>query len=123
PRTGLIGAARAAAPLPAVAEEDAVIGFGHVGPVTDEGWTWAHHQGVLAVQKAFPKLKKVLEVENVPYSADATRIYRQFVSEGANLIFDTSSTGDFLHEVVKRAPDVGFMECDGRTTMDNLGWY
>ncbi|TIU51337.1 MAG: BMP family ABC transporter substrate-binding protein, partial [Mesorhizobium sp.] len=67
--------------------------------------------------------KKVLEVENVPYSADATRIYRQFVSEGANLIFDTSSTGDFLHEVVKRAPDVGFMECDGRTTMDNLGWY
>ncbi|RUX33666.1 BMP family ABC transporter substrate-binding protein [Mesorhizobium sp. M2A.F.Ca.ET.042.01.1.1] len=123
PRTGLIGAARAAAPLPAVAEENAVIGFGHVGPVTDEGWTWAHHQGVLAVQKAFPKLKKVLEVENVPYSADATRIYRQFVSEGANLIFDTSSTGDFLHEVVKRAPDVGFMECDGRTTMDNLGWY
>lgn len=123
PRMGLMGTARASASLPAVAEEDAVIGFGHVGPVTDEGWTWAHHQGVLAVKEAFPKLKKVLEVENVPYSADATRIYRQFVSEGANLIFDTSSTGDFLHEVVRRAPDVGFMECDGRTVMDNLGWY
>jgi basic membrane lipoprotein Med (substrate-binding protein (PBP1-ABC) superfamily) len=123
PKTGLIGAARAAGPLPAVAEEDAVIGFGHVGPVTDEGWTWAHHQGVLAVQETFPKLKKVLEVENVPYSADATRIYRQFVSEGANMIFDTSSTGDFLHEVVRRAPEVAFMECDGRTLADNLGWY
>lgn len=123
PRTGLIGAARAAGPLPAVAEEDAVIGFGHVGPVTDEGWTWAHHQGVLAVQETFPNLKKVLEVENVPYSADATRIYRQFVSEGANMIFDTSSTGDFLHEVVRRAPEVAFMECDGRTLADNLGWY
>ncbi len=123
PKMGLLSSARAAAPLPTVAEEEAVIGFGHVGPVTDEGWTWAHHQGVLAVKEAFPKLKKVLEVENVPYSADATRIYRQFVSEGANMIFDTSSTGDFLHEVVRRAPDVAFMECDGRTLMDNLGWY
>ncbi|OBZ95032.1 membrane protein [Pararhizobium polonicum] len=112
-----------AATLPAVAEEDAVIGFGHVGPITDEGWTWSHHQGLLAVKEAFPKLKKVIEVENVPYSADATRTYRQFVSEGANMIFDTSSTGDFLHDVVKRAPDVAFMECNGHQTMDNLGWY
>ncbi len=112
-----------AAALPAIAEEDAVIGFGHVGPITDEGWTWSHHQGLLAVKEAFPKLKKVIEVENVPYSADATRTYRQFVSEGASMIFDTSSTGDFLHDVVKRAPDVAFMECDGHQVMDNLGWY
>jgi basic membrane lipoprotein Med (substrate-binding protein (PBP1-ABC) superfamily) len=113
----------AAAPLPAVKEEDAILGFGYVGPVSDEGWTWAHNQGVLAVKKAYPKLKKVLEVENIPYSAAATRTYRQFVSEGAQMIFDTSSSGDFLHEVVKRAPDVAFMECDGRVSMDNLGWY
>jgi basic membrane lipoprotein Med (substrate-binding protein (PBP1-ABC) superfamily) len=113
-----------AAPLPAVKEEDAIIGFGHVGPVTDEGWTWAHHQGVLAVKEKYPKLKKILEVENVPYSADATRTYRQFVSEGANMIFDTSSTGDFLHQVVKKSPKVAFMECDGRTgDLPNLGWY
>ncbi|NKN39755.1 BMP family ABC transporter substrate-binding protein [Agrobacterium sp. a22-2] len=120
---GLIRAASAATPLAAIKEEDAVIGFGHVGPITDEGWTWSHHQGLLAVKEAFPKLKNVLEVENVPYSADATRTYRQFVSEGANMIFDTSSTGDFLHEVVKRAPEVAFMECNGHQTMDNLGWY
>jgi len=115
--------ALAASPLPAIKEEDAVVGFGHVGPISDEGWTWSHHQGLLAVKQAYPKLKKVLEVENIPYSADATRTYRQFVSEGANIIFDTSSNGDFLHEVVKRATDVAFMECDGRVTMDNLGWY
>jgi basic membrane lipoprotein Med (substrate-binding protein (PBP1-ABC) superfamily) len=120
---GLARQALAASPLPAIKEEDAVIGFGHVGPISDEGWTWAHHQGLLAVKEAYPKLKKVLEVENIPYSADATRTYRQFVSEGANLIFDTSSNGDFLHEVVKRATDVAFMECNGHVTMDNLGWY
>jgi basic membrane lipoprotein Med (substrate-binding protein (PBP1-ABC) superfamily) len=120
---GFVRPAFAAAPLPAIKEEDTIVGFGHVGPITDEGWTWAHHQGVLAVKEAYPKLKKILEVENVPYSADATRTYRQFVSEGANIIFDTSSTGDFLHAVVKRSPDVAFMECDGRTMMNNLGWY
>ncbi|WP_159587289.1 BMP family ABC transporter substrate-binding protein [Chelativorans xinjiangense] len=120
---GLLRPAYAAEPLAPIAEEDAVIGFGHVGPITDEGWTWSHHQGLLAVQEAYPKLKKIHEVENVPYSADATRTYRQFVSEGANMIFDTSSTGDFLHEVVRRAPDVAFMECDGHAIMDNLGWY
>lgn len=120
---GLIRAAQAATALPAIAEEDAVIGFGHVGPITDEGWTWSHHQGLLAVKEKFPKLKKILEVENIPYSADATRTYRQFVSEGANMIFDTSSNGDFLHEVVRRAPEVAFMECNGHQMMDNLGWY
>lgn len=121
--TGALTRPAFAAPLAAIKEEDAVVGFGHVGPITDEGWTWSHHQGLLAVKEAFPKLKKVLEVENVPYSADATRTYRQFVSEGANMIFDTSSTGDFLHEVVKRAPEVAFLECNGHITMDNLGWY
>jgi basic membrane protein A len=120
---GLVGQARAAAAFPAIKEEDAVIGFGHVGPISDEGWTWAHHQGVLAVKDAYPKLKKVLEVENIPYSADATRTYRQFVSSGANMIFDTSSSGDFLHAVVKQATDVAFLECDGRVDMDNLSWY
>jgi len=121
--TGALTRPAFAAPLAAIKEEDAVIGFGHVGPITDEGWTWSHHQGLLAVKEAYPKLKNVLEVENVPYSADATRTYRQFVSEGANMIFDTSSTGDFLHEVVKRAPEVAFLECNGHITMDNLGWY
>ena len=66
---GLITSARAAsAPLPAVKEEDALIAFGHTGPVADEGWTWSHDQGMKAVQAAFPKLKTAM-VESIPYSA------------------------------------------------------
>ena len=114
--------ALAAGPLPAIKEEDAVIAFGHVGPVTDQGWTYTHDLGMKAVQKAFPKAK-TLFVENMPYSADATRIYRQFVQQGANLVFSTSNSGDFLYEVADQTPDVGFLECDGRHTSDNVGWY
>lgn len=118
---GLINPA-AAAPLPAIKEENAVVAFGHVGPITDEGWTWSHNEGMKAVQAKFPKLK-ILMVETIPYSADATRTFRQFVSQGANLVFSTSNYGDFLKEVAARAPNVGFLEADGRNTADNLGWY
>ena len=119
---GLIRPARAAEPLAAVAEENAVIAFGHTGPVTDEGWTWSHDQGMKAVQEAFPKLK-TLFVESIPYSADATRTYRQFVSEGANMVFATSNYGDFLYDVAKRSPEVAFYECDGRNPLENLSTY
>ena len=114
--------AHAAEPLPAVKEQDAVIAFGHVGPVTDQGWTSTHDLGMKAVQKAFPKAR-TLFVESVPYSADAGRIFRQFVQQGAHLVFATSNYGDFLYDVADRAPEVGFLECDGRHAAGNLGWY
>ena len=113
PKAGLITPASAQEPLPAVAEENAIIAFGHTGPVTDEGWTWSHYQGLLAVKEAFPKIK-TLEVESVPYSADATRIFRQFVSDGACMVFDSSNYGDFLYAASDAAPEVAWFECDGR---------
>lgn len=118
----LVRPAAAAASFPAVKEEDAVIAFGYVGPVSDQGWTWSHNQGLQAIKKAFPKVK-TLEVENVPYSADATRIFRQFVSDGACLVFDSSNYGDFLYAASDAAPEVAWFECDGRRTADNMGWY
>src|SRR4051794_1428649 len=72
---GLVRPVAAAAAFPAVKEEDAVVAFGYVGPVSDEGWTWSHNQGMQAIKAAYPKVK-TLEVENIPYSADATRIFR-----------------------------------------------
>lgn len=122
PKTGLVSRARAAGPLPAVAEEDAVIAWGYVGPTADEGWTYAHDLGRQAVAAAFPKAK-TLFVENVPYSADASRIFRQFASEGASMIIANSNYGDFIYDVAKRTPEVAFYECDGRSPLDNLGTY
>jgi basic membrane lipoprotein Med (substrate-binding protein (PBP1-ABC) superfamily) len=122
PKTGLINPAYAASPLAPVAEEDAHIAFGHTGPTSDEGWTWAHDQGMKAVEAAFPKLRTSY-VESIPYSADATRIFRQFVADDANMVFATSNYGDFLYDVANRAPDVAFYECDGRNPLGNLGTF
>ena len=118
---GLIRPA-AAAPLPAIKEEDAIVAFGHVGPITDEGWTFSHNEGMKAVQAAFPKLRTLM-VETIPYSADATRTFRQFISQGASMVISTSNYGDFFYDVVSRSPRVAFLEADGRKTADNLGWY
>ena len=65
-----------------------------------------------------------LEVESVPYSADATRIFRQFVSDGACMVFDSSNYGDFLYAVERRG--AGGRRGSNATAAqlrDNLGWY
>lgn len=119
---GLVRPAFAADMFPPVKEENAVFGFGHVGPISDEGWTFSHHQGVLAVKQAFPKAKYI-EVENIPYSADATRIFRQYVAQGANLVILSSEYGDLLHSVSDKAPTIAWMECNGHSVAANRSWY
>ncbi|RBM09752.1 BMP family ABC transporter substrate-binding protein [Novacetimonas cocois] len=122
PRAGRADAASTIVPRRPIAPADALIAFGHTGPITDGGWSMVHDRGVQAVRRAFPGIRTVY-VESVPYSADATRIFRQFVAEGANMVFATSEYGDFIKDVSDRAPDVAFMECDGTTLTPNLGWY
>ena len=118
---GLIKPAQAAGFGP-VPEEKAVIAFGHVGPISDEGWTWTHHQGYLAAKAAYPKAKWI-EVENIPYSADATRTFRQFVAQKANLVVLSSEYDDLLHSVSDKAPDIAWMECNGHSVGANRSWY
>ena len=118
---GLIRPAQAATFGP-VKEESAVIAIGHVGPTSDEGWTYSHHQGFLAVKKAFPKAK-FIEIENIPYSGDAPRTFRQFVAQGATLAILSSDYGDLLSGVTDKAPNVAWMECNGHSVAPNRSWY
>jgi basic membrane protein A len=107
---------------------EAKVAWGYVGPVSDETWTWSHDRGRKAVEAAFPGLTTQF-VENIPYSADAGRIFRQFVADGANMIFVNSNYSDFLYKVAARASNVAFYEFDGRKPTANLGtcyvqhWY
>ncbi len=119
---GLLPAAQAATNFAPVKEENAVIGFGHVGPISDEGWTYSHHVGFLAAKKAYPKAK-FIEVESIPYSADATRTFRQFVAQKCNLVILSSEYGDLLANVADKAPTTAWMECNGHGVAPNRSWY
>ena len=120
----LLGAARAAGAeaFTPIKEEEAIIAFGYNGPVSDEGWSYQHHQGYLAAKQAFPKAR-FLEVESIPYSADATRTFRQFVAQRAKLVMLASEYGDLLYDVSKRSSQIAWMECNGHSVNDDLGWY
>ena len=82
--------APAAAPPAPAAPPPLKIGFAYVGPVGDAGWTFAHDKARQAVQQEFGSKVTTTFVENVPEAADAERVIRDMVNQGAGLIFGTT---------------------------------
>src|SRR3954464_2497664 len=74
----------------ALPERPLKVAFVYVGPVGDAGWTYAHDQARLAMEKELGAKVKTTYVENVPEGADAERVIRKLVAEGNKLIFTTS---------------------------------
>lgn len=98
------------------------VAFVYVGPIGDMGWTYAHDQGRLALEEAFPNVETVYQ-ESVPENpADAERVIRQFAQDGANIIFTTSfGYMDPTINVAKDFPDTVFIHISGFKTADNVG--
>lgn len=102
------------------AAEPVLVAFGHVGPVSDEGWTWSHDQGMKTVEAAFGDRVRTALVENMPFSEETPRTLEQFVADGAGVIFITSEYADFVYEVADAHPEVVFLECNGHRASDNM---
>ncbi len=108
----------------AVAAEPLKVAFVYVGPVGDAGWTYAHDQGRLMLEKELGDKVKTTYVENVPEGADAERVIRQLAVDGNQLIFTTSF--GYMEPTVKVArafPKVTFEHATGYKTAKNLGVY
>jgi len=106
------------------ADDPLKIAFVYVGPVGDGGWTYAHNQGRLAMQKALGDKVKTTYVDNVPESADAERVIRQLAADGNKLIFTTSF--GFMNPTIKTArafPHTDFEHATGYKTAKNVGIY
>ena len=120
-----------AAPAPAAAEpaapakaEPLKIAFAYIGPVGDGGWSFAHDNARKALEKEFGDKISTTYVENVPASADAERVLRDFVDQGAKLVFGT--TFGYMGAIAKVAadnPDVKFEHATGYQTAQNLRTY
>jgi simple sugar transport system substrate-binding protein len=108
----------------AQAQEPLKVAFVYVGPVGDAGWTFAHEQGRLAMQKALGARIKSSYVDNVPEGADAERVIRKLAADGNKLIFTTSFGFMNPTEKVARAfPNVVFEHATGYKTGKNIGVY
>ncbi|MDX2495554.1 MAG: BMP family ABC transporter substrate-binding protein [Desulfuromusa sp.] len=107
----------------AVCAKDIKAAFVYVGPVGDGGWTFAHDQGRIEMEK-LPFVKKTTFIESVPEGADATRVIMGLANKGYNLIFTTSfGFMDPTLEVAKRFKDITFEHCSGYKTSENMGNY
>ena len=120
-----------AAAAPAAAEpttpakaEPLKIAFAYIGPVGDGGWSFAHDNARKALEKEFGDKISTTYVENVPGSADAERVLRDFVDQGAKLVFGT--TFGYMGAMAKVAadnPSVKFEHATGYQTAENLSTY
>ena len=112
-----------AAPAPAK-PEPLKIAFAYVGPVGDGGWSFAHDNARKDIEKTFGDKIKTTYVESVPESADAERVFRDFVGQGNQLIFGT--TFGYMESMLKVAADhkdIKFEHATGYKTAENMRTY
>ena len=100
------------------------VGFVYVGPIGDGGWTYEHHQGLLAVEAEFGDKVETVYQENVPEGADAERAMTQMALQGADIIFTTSfGYMDPTIAVAEKFPNVKFEHATGYKRADNVSTY
>jgi basic membrane protein A len=119
-----IMAGSAVAPDEAAAQAKPKVSFVYVGPIGDHGWSYQHHQGLLALQKEFGDKIETSYVENVSEGPDAERVIDQLAQTGSSLIFTTSF--GFMNPTIKvaaRHPNVKFEHATGFKTAPNVAIY
>jgi basic membrane protein A len=130
-KEGAATEAASAASLPASSASAAAsaagllkIAFAYVGPVGDAGWTYAHDQARLALEKEFGDKIKTSFVEKVPEGPEAERVIRDLVGQGNTLVFGT--TFGYMEPMLKVAadtPDVKFEHATGYKSAPNMRTY
>ena len=108
----------------AFAQEKMKVGFVYVGPTNDNGWTYRHDQGRLAVEKALGDRVETTFVESVSEGAASERVIQQLAASGHKLIFTTSF--GFMNptlKVAKRFPKVMFEHATGFKRSANVSTY
>jgi basic membrane protein A len=96
------------------------VAFLYVGPIGDFGWTWAHEQGRLHLDKLG---YDTTAAESVSVK-DAPAQMETFIKRGYNVVIGTSH--DFLVPMLSSSAkfeDINFLNCSGFEVSKNLGSY
>jgi len=96
----------------------------YVGPHNDGGWSQAHDQGRLAVQKALGSKVQTTYKENVPEGPQVGQVIDSLVRDGNKIIFATSfGFQPAMAAAAKKYPDVKFEMATGTITSKNMAEY
>lgn len=110
-----------ATPTSQAQDKPLIVGIIYVGSVNDYGYNRAMKDGVDAMVKAVPGVK-LLEAENVPETAESSRVMETMIAQGAKLII-ASSFGhqEFAYSLARSHPDVMFIHAGGWMVANNFG--
>jgi basic membrane lipoprotein Med (substrate-binding protein (PBP1-ABC) superfamily) len=96
----------------------------YVGPHNDGGWSQAHDQGRLAVQKALGSKVVTTYKENVPEGPQVAQVIESLIRDGNKIIFATSfGYQPAMVAAAKKHPDVYFEMATGYLTSKNMAVY
>jgi len=93
-----------------------------IGPHDDGGWSQAHYEGLVYVEKNVANVN-VAYVENVPEGADSEQVFRSLARKGFQLILGTSfGFMDPMETVAGEFPDTTFIHISGyKSNSTNFG--
>src|SRR5919109_1568630 len=94
----------------------------YVGPHNDAGWSQAHDEGRLYVQKALGSKVQTTFKENIAVGPQLQQTVAGLVQQGYKVIFGTSF-GFFDKKLAAKYPDVLFEQATGTDTAKNLSEY
>src|SRR3954454_3176927 len=96
----------------------------YVGPHDDHGWSQAHDQGRLYVQKQLGSKVKTTFKELVPEGSQTCQVIESLVRDGNKIIFATSfGFQNCMVSEAKKHPDVKFEQATGTAQSKNLAEY
>jgi basic membrane protein A len=96
----------------------------YVGPHNDGGWSQAHDNGRLYVQKKLGAKVVTTFKENVPEGPQFTTVLESLIRDGNTIIFATSfGFQKYMKLAAAKYPDVFFEQATGFGTTKNLAQY
>jgi basic membrane lipoprotein Med (substrate-binding protein (PBP1-ABC) superfamily) len=96
----------------------------YVGPHNDGGWSQAHDEGRLAVQKALGSKVETTYKENVPEGPQTCQTIESLIRDGNKIIFATSfGFQTCMAQEAQKHPDVYFEQATGTLLSKNMAEY
>jgi len=100
------------------------VAFIYVGPHNDGGWSQAHEQGRLYLQKALGSKVQTTYKENVPEGPQVAQVIDSLVQDGNQVIFGTSfGYQNYMAAAAKKYPKVKFEMATGTVQLPNMAEY
>lgn len=99
------------------------VGFLYVGPIGDGGYSYAHNEGRLYLEKEL-KVQTIYKESVKEDKAEVEKVVEDMIEQGANVIIGTSfGFQDGLVSEASKHKDIKFLHCSGYETAENLSQY